>query len=172
MVTKTKSGRGKARSGIESITTCLAFKDRAEEAVKFYVSVFPKSKIVSLSRSQVDGPIPKGKLMGATFRLLGREFTAFDGGPPFSFSIGMSLMVLCRTQAEIDRLWKKLSEGGEQGPCGWLTDRFGVSWQIVPVALGKMLSDPKHGNSGAAMAAMLKMGRLDIATLERAYRER
>src|SRR5437867_3422432 len=172
MATKKKSGRWRRGSGIQSVTTCLAFKDRAEEAVRFYDSAFPNSKIVSLSRSKGDGPIPKGKLMGATFVLFGREFTAFDGGPPFSFSIGMSLMVLCRAQAEIDRLWETLSEGGEKGPCGWLTDRFGVSWQIVPVALGKMLSDPKHGNSGAAMTAMLKMGKLDIATLERAYRER
>ena len=172
MAAKSKSAKRKGRGGIERITPCLAFKDRAEEAVKFYVSAFPRSKIVSLSRSKGDGPIPKGKLMGATFVLFGREFTAFDGGPPFSFSIGMSLMVLCRTQAEIDRLWEKLAKGGEKGPCGWLTDRFGVSWQIVPVALGKMLNDSKHGNSEAAMAAMLKMGRLDIATLERAYRER
>src|SRR5437867_4676646 len=171
MATKKKSGRRKGGSGIQSITTCLAFKDRAEEAVKFYVSAFPRSKIVSLSRSKGDGPIPKGKLMGATFVLSGREFTAFDGGSPFSFSIGMSLMVLCRTQAEVDRLWEKLSEGGEKGPCGWLTDKFGVSWQIVPVALGKMLADPRHGNSEAAMAAMLNMGKLDITTLERAYRQ-
>src|SRR5438034_7100816 len=172
MATKKKSGRRRGGSGIQSVTTCLAFKDRAEEALKFYVSAFPKSKIVSLSRSHGNGPIPKGKLMGATFVLFGREFTAFDGGPPFSFSIGMSLMVLCRTQAEIDRLWETLSEGGEKGPCGWLTDRFGVSWQIVPVALGEMITDPRHGNSEAVMAAMLKMGKLDIATLGRAYGER
>jgi len=169
--TKRKGGKRKRSSGIESITTCLAFKDRAEEAVKFYISLFPKSKILSLSRSK-GGPIPKGKLVGASFVLFGREFTAFDGGPAFSFSIGMSFMVLCRTQGEIDRLWEKLSAGGEKGPCGWLTDRFGVSWQIVPVALGKMLNDSKHGNSEAAMAAMLKMGKLDIAALESAYEER
>lgn len=170
MATKRKSGKRKGSSGIGSITTCLAFKDRAEEAVKFYVSLFPKSKITSLSRSEGDGPIPKGKLMGASFVLFGREFTAFDGGPAFSFSIGMSLMVLCRTQAEIDRLWEGLSKGGEKGPCGWLTDRFGVSWQIVPVALGEMLNDSKHGNSEAVMEAMLKMTKLDIATLRWAYR--
>ena len=172
MATKRKSRKRAGKGGIESITTCLAFKDRAEEAVKFYVSVFPNSKIVRLSRSESDGPIPKGKLMGATFRLFGREFTAFDGGPAFSFSIGASLMVLCRTQGEIDRLWEKLSQGGEKGPCGWLTDKFGVSWQVVPVALGEMLSDSKHGDSEAAMKAMLKMEKLDIATLERAYRGR
>jgi predicted 3-demethylubiquinone-9 3-methyltransferase (glyoxalase superfamily) len=140
--------------------------------VRFYVSAFPNSKIVSLVRSEADGPIPKGKALSATFRLFGREFTAFDGGPAFSFSIGMSLMVLCRTQTEIDRLWETLSRGGEKGPCGWLTDRFGVSWQIVPVALGEMLSDPKHGNSEAVMDAMLKMKKLDIETLRRAYHTR
>ena len=168
---KPRRGRGRGGSGIQSITTCLGFKDRAEEAVKFYVSLFPNSKIVRLARSETEGPIPKGKVLSATFRLFGREFMAFDAGPPFSFSIGMSLMVTCRTQAEIDRLWEKLSMGGEKGPCGWLTDKFGVSWQIVPVALGEMLSDPKHGNSEAVMQAMLKMGKLDIETLERAYRE-
>ena len=172
MATQGKSRKRAGRTGIESITTCLAFKDRAEEAVRFYVSVFPDSKIVSLSRSEGDSPIPRGKLMGATFRLLGRVFTAFDAGPAFSFSIGMSLMVLCRTQAAIDRLWEKLSQGGEKGPCGWLTDKFGLSWQIVPSALGKMLTDSKHGDSEAAMKAMLKMGKLDIETLERAYRGR
>src|SRR5437870_677063 len=114
MATKRKSRKRAGKGGIESITTCLAFKDRAEEAVRFYVSVFPNSKIVSLTRSEGDGPIPKGKLMGAEFRLWGREFTAFDGGPAFSFSIGMSLMVTCRTQAEIDRLWETLSRGGEK----------------------------------------------------------
>ena len=172
MAAKSKAAKRKGRGGIKRITTCLAFKDRAEEAVRFYVSVFPNSKIVGLTRSEGDGPIPKGKLMGAEFRLLGREFTAFDGGPAFSFSIGMSLMMTCRTQAEIDRLWETLSRGGEKGPCGWLTDKFGVSWQVVPVALGKMLSDPRHGNSEAVMAAMLKMTKLEIEPLERAYRER
>ncbi len=172
MAVKGKTVKRRRASGIESLTVCLAFKDRAEEAVRFYVSVFPNSRILSLARSEGGGPIPKGKLMGATFRLFGREFTAFDGGPAFSFSIGMSLMVLCRTQAEIDRLWEKLSRGGEKGPCGWLTDRFGVSWQIVPVALGEMLSDSKHGNSEAVMEAMLKMTKLDIETLRTAYRTR
>src|SRR3989442_2868673 len=116
MAAKSKAAKRKGRGGIKRITTCLAFKDRAEEAVRFYVSVFPNSKIVGLTRSEGDGPIPKGKLMGAEFRLLGREFTAFDGGPAFSFSIGMSLMVTCPTQAGIDQLWGKLSPGGGKGP--------------------------------------------------------
>lgn len=172
MATRGTSRKPKRGSGIESITTCLSFKDRAEEAVRFYVSAFPNSKILSMTRSETEGPVPKGHLLGANFVLNGREFTAFDGGPSFTFSMGMSLMVSCRTQGEIDRLWEKLSEGGEKGPCGWLTDRFGVSWQIIPSSLGKMLSDSKHGDSEAAMAAMLKMGKLDIETLERAYRGR
>jgi len=149
----------------------LVFNDRGEEAVKFYVSLFPNSKIVSMQRSESDGPIAKGKLLSATFELDGREYLAFDGGPTFSFSEGMSLMAMCKTQQEVDRYWTRLTEGGgEEGPCGWLKDRFGVSWQIVPEVLGQMLSDSKSGNSAAAMQAMLQMKKLDIATLEKAYR--
>src|SRR3989442_2340950 len=136
MAAKSKAAKRKGRGGIKRITTCLAFKDRAEEAVRFYVSVFPNSKIVGLTRSEGDGPIPKGKLMGAEFRLLGREFTPFDGGPAFSFSIGMSLMVTCRTQAEIDRLWETLSRGGEEGPGGWVTGKVGASWHVDPLGPG------------------------------------
>ena len=155
-----------------TVRPCLTFKDRAEEAVKFYVSIFPSSKITNITRVENDGgPIPKGKLLNATFELDGREYLAFDGGPTFSFSEGMSLMVTCKTQQEVDGYWTKLTEsGGEEGPCGWLKDRFGVSWQIVPEVLGQMLSDPKSGNSEAAMQAMLKMKKLDIAALEKAYR--
>src|SRR2546426_10501385 len=144
MAAKSKLAKRKGRGGIERITTCLAFKDRAEEAVRFYVSVFPNSKIVGLTRSEGDGPIPKGKLMGAEFRLLGREFTAFDGGPAFSFSIGMSLMGTCRTQAEIDRLWETLSRGGGKGPGGRLPGKFGGSGQVLPPAPGKNLFPPGH----------------------------
>lgn len=156
----------------ESIRPCLTFKDRAEEAVKFYVSVFPNSKIKDLRRVEADGgPIPKGKLLSAIFELDGREFRAFDGGESFTFSEGFSLDVTCKTQEEIDRYWTRLTAGGgEEGPCGWLKDRFGLSWQIVPEHLGQMLSDPQHGNSEAAMKAMMKMKKLDIATLEKAYR--
>jgi predicted 3-demethylubiquinone-9 3-methyltransferase (glyoxalase superfamily) len=153
------------------IRPCLTFSDRAEEAVKFYVSVFPNSKVLSLERSESDVPIPKGKLMNATFELDGREYVAFDGGPSFTFTEGMSLMVTCKTQEEIDRYWTRLTEGGgEEGPCGWLKDRFGVSWQIVPEVLGDLLSDSKSGNSEAAVQAMLQMKKLDIAELQRAYR--
>jgi predicted 3-demethylubiquinone-9 3-methyltransferase (glyoxalase superfamily) len=149
----------------------LTFSDRAEEAVKFYVSVFPNSKVLSMMRSESDGPLAKGSLLNATFELDGREFLAFDGGPHFQFSDGISLMVTCETQAEIDRYWTRLTEGGgEEGQCGWLKDRFGVSWQIVPAVLGDLLGDSKSGNSEAATQAMLKMKKLDIAELERAYR--
>jgi len=153
------------------INPCLAFKDGAEEAIKLYVSVFPHSKIKHMQLSDHDGPIAKGKVLNASFEIDGREYVAFDGGPTFNFSEGFSLMVLCKTQQEVDRYWTKLTEGGgEEGPCGWLKDRFGVSWQIVPEVLGQMLSDSKSGNSEAAMQAMLKMKKLDIATLEKAYR--
>ncbi len=155
-----------------TIRPCLTFKDRAEEAVKLYVSIFPNSKISELSRVETDGgPIPKGKLLSAVFELDGREFRAFDGGESFAFSEGISIDVICKTQEEVDRYWSKLSSGGgEEGPCGWLKDRFGVSWQIVPEQLGQMLSDPKSGNAEACMNAMMKMKKLDIAQLERAYR--
>jgi predicted 3-demethylubiquinone-9 3-methyltransferase (glyoxalase superfamily) len=152
------------------IRPCIVFVDRAEEAVKLYVSIFPNSKILSMQLSESDGLIAKGKVLGATFQLDGREFLAFDGGPTFNFAEGTSFMVTCKTQEEVDRYWSKLTaDGGEEGPCGWLKDRFGLSWQIVPEALTQMLSDSKSGDSHAAVEAMLKMKKLDIATLERAY---
>jgi len=156
-----------------AIRPCIVFNDRCEEAVNHYVSVFPNSKVLSLIRSETDTPIAKGKVLNATFELDGREYLAFDGGPTFNFSEGFSLMVTCETQAEVDNYWTKLvADGGEEGPCGWLKDRFGLSWQIVPSVLGQMLSDPTSGNSGAALQAMLQMKKLDIAALERAYRSR
>jgi len=152
------------------IRPCIVYVDRAEEAVNFYVSLFPNSKVLSIQRSDTDGPIAKGKVLGATFQLDGVEYLAFDGGPSFTFTEGFSLMVTCKTQEEVDNYWTKLTEdGGEEGPCGWLKDRFGLSWQIVPEALTQMLSDPASGNSGAAVQAMLKMKKLDIAALEKAY---
>jgi predicted 3-demethylubiquinone-9 3-methyltransferase (glyoxalase superfamily) len=159
---------------MNSVRTCLTFKDRAEEAVRLYVSIFPNSKIIEMSRVEADaGPLRKGQVLGAIFELDGREFRAFDGGETFSFSEGMSLDVTCRTQEEIDRYWSKLTaDGGEEGPCGWLKDRFGVSWQIVPEQLGQMLTDPSAGDSEACLNAMLKMKKLDIAELQRAYKGR
>jgi len=157
---------------VQGPTTCLTFTDRAEEAVNFYVSLFGDSRILSLVRSDGNGPIPKGQLLNATFVLNGREFMAFDGGSHFQFTDGISLVMTCDTQDQIDELWPRLSEGGAEGPCGWVTDRFGVSWQIVPTVLGRMLGDPKSGNSARTMEAMLQMHKLDIAALERAYRGR
>ena len=153
------------------IRPCIVYKDRCEEAIKFYVSLFPDSRIVSLTKSEADGPIAKGKVLGAIFQLDGREYMTFDGGETFNFSEGFSLMATCKTQDEVDRYWSALTaNGGEEGPCGWLKDRFGLSWQIVPEALTQMLSDPKSGDSQAAFQAMLKMKKLDIAALERAYK--
>ena len=152
------------------IRPCIVYVDRCEEALNFYVSLFPNSKIVSIQRSESDGPIAKGKVLAAEFQLDGRDYVAFDGGPSFSFSEGFSLMVTCKTQDEVDRYWSKLTaNGGEEGPCGWLKDRFGLSWQIVPEVLGQMLGDSKSGNSEAALQAMLKMKKLNIAELENAY---
>ena len=162
----------KAAIATGQVRPCLTFQDRAEEAVNFYVSVFPNSRLVSLVRSEIDGPIPKGKLLNATFELDGREFTAFDGGPSFRFTEGISLVATCQTQEELDEVWSRLSEGGEEGPCGWLKDRFGVSWQVVPAALGQMMSDPKGGDTAKLMEALLKMGKLDIAALARAYADK
>jgi len=161
----------KAKTQVQSITPCLVFAERAEEAVNFYVSLFNNSKVLSVTRSEGNGPIPEGKLMHASFQLDGREYTAFDGGPSFTFTDGISLLVTCNTQEEIDRLWERLTaDGGEEGPCGWLKDRFRLSWQVVPADLGQMLSDSAHGNTGKAVEAMLKMKKLDIATLKQAYR--
>ena len=155
---------------VQSVRPCLTFKDRGEEAVNFYVSVFPNSRVVSVLRSDGNGPLPKGSLWHASFVLDGQEYTAFDGGPSFSFTEAFSLVATCETQAELDEIWARLTDGGEEGPCGWLKDRFGVSWQVVPATLGQMMSDPKSGNPGKMMEALLKMRKLDIATLERAYR--
>ena len=145
------------------IRPCIVFADHTEEAINFYVSLFPNSKVLSITRHE-------GKVMGATFELDGREYVAFDGGPTFKFSEGISLMVTCQTQEEVDRYWSRLTEnGGEEGPCGWLKDRFGLSWQIVPEVLTQMLSDSRSGNSHAALQAMLKMKKMDIAGLKKAY---
>ena len=155
---------------VQSIRPCLTFKEGAEAAVNFYVSLFPNSKVLSLRRAEGIGTIPDGSLLHAAFELDGQEYTAFDGGPSFSFTEAFSFVATCETQEEIDETWSRLSEGGEEGPCGWLKDRFGVSWQVVPAALGEMMSDPKSGNPAKMMEALLKMRKLDVATLERAYR--
>ncbi len=154
---------------MQKITTFLTFHDQAEQAAKFYTSLFPDSRITGITYYGDLGPRPKGTVMTVTFELAGQEFVALNGGPDFHFAMGISLMVNCETQAEIDRLWDKLSEGGAPNVCGWLTDRFGVSWQITPVVLGQMLSDPDPAKAQRAMAAMMKMAKLDIRGLEQAY---
>ena len=153
---------------MKKITTFLTFKDQAEEAVKLYTSTFKNSRIVSMTRYGDAGPGAKGSLMSANFELDGQEFVALNGGPSFEFSQGMSLMVDCQNQDEVDMFWEKLSEGGSKGPCGWLTDRFGVSWQIVPRVLSKLLNDPDKAKASRVMKAMLQMSKIEIAELERA----
>lgn len=145
---------------MQKITTFLTFNDQAEAAVKLYTSVFRNSRVVSTM------PGATGAFMSATFELEGQRFIALNGGPSFTFAQGISLFVSCETQAEIDELWEKLSAGGRPGQCGWLTDRFGVTWQIIPSVLGTLLGDPRTGMR--VMQAMLTMTKLDIAGLERA----
>ena len=155
---------------VQSVRPCLTFKEGAEPAVNFYVSLFPNSKVLSLLRAEANGPLPEGSVLNASFQLDGQEYTAFDGGQTFTFTEAFSFVATCETQQELDDTWARLSEGGEEGPCGWLKDRFGVSWQVVPASLGRMMSDPSAGNPAKMMDALLKMRKLDIATLERAYR--
>ncbi|MGH3014223.1 MAG: VOC family protein [Gaiellaceae bacterium] len=153
----------------KKITTFLTFDDQAEEAMELYTSVFENSRILSTTRYGAEGPGPEGSLMTGTFELAGDEFMALNGGPSFSFAQGISLFVDCETQEEVDELWEKLSEGGEKGPCGWLTDRFGVSWQIIPRVLGELLNDEDPEKSKRVMQAMLQMGKIEIDGLRRAY---
>ena len=150
---------------MQKITTFLTFADRAEEAVHLYTSVFPNSRVLGTSRYGDGAPRPKGTFMSASFELEGQEFVALNGGPSFAFAEGISLLVSCETQDEIDALWEKLSEGGEKGRCGWLTDCFGVSWQIVPRVLSELLGDPDPAEAARTMRAMLAMSKLDIAAL-------
>lgn len=153
----------------KKITTFLTFDDRAEEAVDFYTSIFPESRVTSTTRYGDAGPGPAGSLMTATFELAGQEFVALNGGPSFAFSQGISLYVDCETQEEVDELWEKLTaDGGEPGPCGWLTDRFGISWQIVPRALPELLADEDPARAQRVMEAMLGMGKIEIEGLRRA----
>ncbi|HVF99922.1 MAG TPA: VOC family protein [Chloroflexia bacterium] len=156
---------------MQKITTFLTFNDQAEEAANLYVSTFRDSHITNISRYGEGAPIPAGTVMTASFVLAGQEFIALNGGPSFSFAEGISLYVNCETQEEVDELWEKLSEGGEKGPCGWLKDRFGVSWQIIPSALGQLLQDEDPRKAGNVMQAMLRMTKIDIAGLRRAYEQ-
>ena len=153
------------------ITPFLWFDGQAEEAARFYVSVFPNSRIVTTARYGDAGPGPAGSVMTVVFQLDGQQFIALNGGPQFRFTEAISFCVDCGTQKDVDEYWRRLSEGGEEGPCGWLKDRFGLSWQIVPTALGRMLSDPNGERSKRVMQAMLGMKKVDIGGLERAYQE-
>jgi predicted 3-demethylubiquinone-9 3-methyltransferase (glyoxalase superfamily) len=156
---------------VQRIVPFLWFNDRAEEAVSFYVSIFRNSRVVSVSRYGDAGPGRKGTVMVATFQLDGQDFHALNGGPRFTFSPAMSLLVNCETQEEVDDLWGKLSEGGETNQCGWLKDKFGLSWQIVPTVLGKWMQDQDPEKSQRVMKAMLQMEKLDIARLKQAYEQ-
>ena len=154
---------------MQTITPFLWFDGKAEEAMNFYVSIFKNSKVGSVSRCGEGGPGPKGSVMSATFQLLGQEFIALNGGPMFTFSPAISFFVNCETQEEVDELWEKLSAGGEKQRCGWLKDKYGLSWQIIPSILGKLLQDKDAAKSGRAMQAMLQMDKLDIKRLQYAY---
>jgi predicted 3-demethylubiquinone-9 3-methyltransferase (glyoxalase superfamily) len=154
---------------MQNIVTCIGFNNEAEEAVNFYTSVVKNSKVLSIIRFGDGGPGPKGSVVAANFVLDGQEFMALNGGPTFTHTVGMSIMVKCDSQAEIDHLWERLLEdGGKPNVCGWLNDRFGVSWQIVPRILPQLLVDPKPSKAQAAMQAMLQMSKLDIAALQSA----
>jgi len=150
------------------ITTFLTYPDGAEEAVDLYTSIFPGSRVLRTTRYSDAGPGAAGSVMTIDFELGGRRFVALNGGPSFSFSQGISLAVECETQEEVDDLWERLSEGGEQGPCGWLTDRFGVSWQVYPRVLPELLAGDDRERAERVMRAMLSMTKIEIAELERA----
>src|SRR5213593_2120134 len=158
-----------SEDSMQKIVPFLWFDGKAEEAMNFYVSIFKNSKALSVTRYGEAGPGPKGTVMSATFQLDGQEFYALNGGPMFTFSPAISFFVKCETQPEIDEMWEKLSEGGEKQRCGWLKDKYGVSWQIVPPVLGEMLSDKDAEKSKRVMEAMLQMDKIDIDTLKRAY---
>jgi predicted 3-demethylubiquinone-9 3-methyltransferase (glyoxalase superfamily) len=153
------------------ITPFLWFDAQAEEAANFYVSIFKNSKILNISRYGEAGPGPKGGVMTVRFLLDGQEFIALNGGPHFKFTEAISFSVDCKTQAEVDEFWEKLARGGKEEPCGWLKDKYGLSWQINPTVLGQMLGDPNPQKSKRVMEAMLKMKKIDIAGLKKAYDE-
>jgi len=157
---------------MQKITPFLWFDDKAEEAMNFYVSIFQNSKRGRISRYGEAGPGPKGTVMVATFQLEGQDFIALNGSPHFKFTEAISLVVNCETQDELDAFWEKLSEGGSKGQCGWLKDKYGLSWQIVPAVLGELMSDPDPEKSKRVMTAMLKMTKMDIKGLQQAYDQR
>jgi predicted 3-demethylubiquinone-9 3-methyltransferase (glyoxalase superfamily) len=153
---------------MSAITPCLWFDTEGEEAANFYTSVFPDSKNLNVSRYGEAGPRPAGTVMTVEFQLGGLTFVALNGGPDFTFNEAISFQVSCKDQDEVDKYWSELAEGGEEGPCGWLKDKFGVSWQIVPTALPRLLGDPDREKAQRVMAAMLSMRKIEIGELERA----
>jgi predicted 3-demethylubiquinone-9 3-methyltransferase (glyoxalase superfamily) len=158
---------------MQKITPFLWFDDKAEEAAKFYVSLFKNSKIGGITRYDEAGSKaagrPKGTVMTVEFQLEGQEFTAINGGPHFKFTEAVSFVVNCETQEEVDKFWEKLSEGGQKSQCGWLKDKYGLSWQVVPTVLLEMLKDKDPAKSKRVMEAMLQMHKIDIQALKRAY---
>lgn len=153
---------------MQKITPCLWFDTEGEEAAKFYTSLFKNSRILNVSHYGEAGPRPQGTVLTVAFELDGQEFIALNGGPEFKFNEAVSFQVHCATQEEVDQFWNGLSQGGEEGACGWLKDRYGVSWQVVPSALGDLLSNPDPEKSQRVMKAMLGMSRIDIETLKSA----
>jgi predicted 3-demethylubiquinone-9 3-methyltransferase (glyoxalase superfamily) len=154
---------------MQKITPFLWYDGKAEEAVNFYVSIFKNSKVVSMARYGDAGPGPKGSVMTAAFQLEGQDFVALNGGPQYKFTPAISLVVNCETQEEVDNLWEKLSAGGRKDRCAWLTDKFGVSWQIVPTILSKLLGGKDPEKAKRVMQAMLQMDKIDISRLQKAY---
>jgi predicted 3-demethylubiquinone-9 3-methyltransferase (glyoxalase superfamily) len=157
------------RTFMPKITPFLWFDNQAEEAAQFYVSIFKNSRILGVSRYGDAGPGPQGSVMTATFELDGQQFIALNGGPHFKFTEAISFSVDCKTQEEVDHYWTRLTEGGQEVQCGWLKDKYGLSWQINPTILGEMLSDPDRQKANRVMEAMLKMKKIDIARLRDAY---
>ena len=153
---------------MQKLITCLWFDTEGEEAAEFYTSVFPGSRILNVSHYGEAGPRPAGTVMTVSFELNGQKFLALNGGPQFEFTEAISFQVMCEGQEEVDDYWRKLSESGEEGPCGWLKDRFGLSWQIVPTRLPELLGDPDRERAQRVMAAMLQMGKIEIPELEAA----
>ena len=156
--------------GKQKITTFLWFDQNAEEAANHYLSIFENSKILNVARYGDAGPGPKGSVMTVHFELEGQEFIALNGGPHFKFTEAISLLVSCDSQKEVDELWAKLVAGGEESQCGWLKDKYGLSWQVIPRALPEMLTDRDPAKSKRVMEAMLQMKKIDLGRLERAYR--
>lgn len=154
---------------MQKITPCLWFDQQAEEAARFYVSLFKNSKIGAINHYGDGAPMPKGTVLTVRFQLDGQDYLALNGGPMFKFTEAVSFIVNCETQEELDRMWEKLSDGGQIQQCGWLKDKYGLSWQIAPTVLGKMMSDPEPGRAGRVMKALLQMKKLDIKKLEEAY---